>query len=97
MVANYGLHKMAQIHSAGDGASDARSLYVIKSEMWRSVERVTDHSSTSREAEVTMGGARMDGRWGPMVLKWEPRTGKRSVSRPFMMWTDDIKRVAGSR
>ncbi|CAH2267546.1 jg11835 [Pararge aegeria aegeria] len=36
-------------------------------------------------------------RWGPKVLEWRPRTGKRSVSRPAMKWTDDIKRVAGSR
>ncbi|CAH2230844.1 jg15292 [Pararge aegeria aegeria] len=38
-----------------------------------------------------------DGRWGPKVLEWQPRTGKRSVGRPPTRWTDDIKRVAGSR
>ncbi|CAH2217061.1 jg4492 [Pararge aegeria aegeria] len=31
------------------------------------------------------------------VLKWRPRTGKRSVGRPPTRWTDDIGRVAGSR
>ncbi|CAH2240991.1 jg19743 [Pararge aegeria aegeria] len=40
---------------------------------------------------------RKDVRWGPKVLDWQPRTGKRSVSRPPTRWTDDIKRVAGSR
>ncbi|CAH2239689.1 jg12465 [Pararge aegeria aegeria] len=25
---------------------------------------------------------RRDGRWGPKVLEWQPRTGKRSVGRP---------------
>ncbi|CAH2242429.1 jg20431 [Pararge aegeria aegeria] len=38
---------------------------------------------------------RKDGRWGPKVLEWQPRTGKRSVGRPPTRWTDDIKRVAG--
>ncbi|CAH2232920.1 jg12423 [Pararge aegeria aegeria] len=33
---------------------------------------------------------RTDGRWGLKVLEWRPRTGKRR-------WTDDIRRVAGSR
>ncbi|CAH2229150.1 jg20763 [Pararge aegeria aegeria] len=31
------------------------------------------------------------------VLEWRPRTGKRSVGRPPTRWTDDIRRVAGSR
>ncbi|CAH2242902.1 jg14472 [Pararge aegeria aegeria] len=35
--------------------------------------------------------------WGPKVLEWQPRTGKRSVGRPPTRWIDDIKRVAGSR
>ncbi|CAH2240287.1 jg14273 [Pararge aegeria aegeria] len=35
--------------------------------------------------------------WGLKVLEWRPRTGKRSVGRPPMRWTDDIRRVAGSR
>ncbi|CAH2242064.1 jg21975 [Pararge aegeria aegeria] len=33
---------------------------------------------------------RKDGRWGPKVLVWQPRTGKRSVGRPPTRWTDDI-------
>ncbi|CAH2237937.1 jg4631 [Pararge aegeria aegeria] len=39
---------------------------------------------------------RTDGRWGPKVLEWRPRTGKRKVGRPSTSWIDDIKRVAGS-
>ncbi|CAH2211302.1 jg577 [Pararge aegeria aegeria] len=31
------------------------------------------------------------------VLEWQPRTGKRSVGLGPTRWTDDIKRVAGSR
>ncbi|CAH2248822.1 jg7540 [Pararge aegeria aegeria] len=40
---------------------------------------------------------RADGLWGPKVLEWRPRTGKRSVGRPPTRWIDDIKRVARSR
>ncbi|CAH2218023.1 jg24234 [Pararge aegeria aegeria] len=40
---------------------------------------------------------RRNGRWGPKVLEWLPRTGKRSVGRTPTRWTDDIRRVAGSR
>ncbi|CAH2242721.1 jg11450 [Pararge aegeria aegeria] len=36
-------------------------------------------------------------RWGLKVLKWRPRTGKRSVGRPPTRWTEDIRRVVGSR
>ncbi|CAH2104279.1 unnamed protein product [Euphydryas editha] len=39
---------------------------------------------------------RTDGRWNRKVLKWRPRTGKRSVGRPFARWTDDLRKVAGS-
>ncbi|CAH2240676.1 jg5544 [Pararge aegeria aegeria] len=40
---------------------------------------------------------RRGGRWGPKVLEWQPRTGKCSIGRPPTRWTDDIRRVAGSR
>ncbi|CAH2230475.1 jg18578 [Pararge aegeria aegeria] len=40
---------------------------------------------------------RIDGRWGSKVLEWLSRIGKSSVGRPPTRWTDDIKRVAGSR
>ncbi|CAH2216587.1 jg21020 [Pararge aegeria aegeria] len=33
----------------------------------------------------------------PRYWNGDPRTGKRSVGRPPTRWTDDIKRVAGSR
>ncbi|CAH2243729.1 jg8788 [Pararge aegeria aegeria] len=56
----------------------------IRNEEIRRRTRVTD-SSTSREAEMAMGGAhspRTNGRWGSKVLEWRPRTGKRSVVWP---------------
>ncbi|CAH2241682.1 jg26982 [Pararge aegeria aegeria] len=61
--------------------------------------RVTDIAQ--RVAKLTWQWAghivrRKDGRWGPKVLEWKPRTGIRSVGRPPTRWTDDIKRVAGS-
>ncbi|CAH2236655.1 jg16482 [Pararge aegeria aegeria] len=40
---------------------------------------------------------RTDGRLGSKALEWRPRTVKRSVGQPPTRWTDDIKRVAGSR
>jgi hypothetical protein len=40
---------------------------------------------------------RTDGRWVGKVLEWRPRTGKRSVGRPPIRWTDDLVKVAGSR
>ncbi|CAH2232592.1 jg10153 [Pararge aegeria aegeria] len=40
---------------------------------------------------------RADGRWGPKVLEWQPRIGKRSVGRHLTRWTDDIKHFADSR
>ncbi|CAH2248409.1 jg6202 [Pararge aegeria aegeria] len=40
---------------------------------------------------------RTDGHWDLKFLEWLPRTGKRSVGRPPTRWTDDIRRVAGSR
>ncbi|CAH2261615.1 jg13672 [Pararge aegeria aegeria] len=39
---------------------------------------------------------RKDGCWGPKMLEWQPRTGKRSSGRHPLRWTEDIKRVAGS-
>jgi hypothetical protein len=40
---------------------------------------------------------RTDGRWGGKVLEWRPRTGRRSVGRPPIRWTDELLKVAGSR
>ncbi|CAH2249803.1 jg6087 [Pararge aegeria aegeria] len=59
--------------------------------------RVTDIAQRVANLKWQWAGhivRRKDGRWGPKVLEWQPRTGKRSVGR---WWTDDIKRVAGSR
>ncbi|CAH2226501.1 jg26440, partial [Pararge aegeria aegeria] len=43
---------------------------------------------------------RRDGRWGPKVLEWQHRTGKRSVGRPPTRWPDDtsaLQVAAGSK
>ncbi|CAH2235231.1 jg10483 [Pararge aegeria aegeria] len=62
--------------------------------------RVTDIAQRVAKLKWQWAGhivRRKDGRWGPKVLEWQLRTGKRSVGRPPTRWTDDIKRVAGSR
>ncbi|CAH2216098.1 jg25752 [Pararge aegeria aegeria] len=59
--------------------------------------RVTDMAQRVAKLKWQWAGhivRRKDGRWGPKVLEWQPRTGKRSVGRPPTRWTDDIKRVA---
>ncbi|CAH2210743.1 jg18546 [Pararge aegeria aegeria] len=61
-----------------------------------------NHSETLMDIniyiQIYMYRLRMDvGRWGPKVLEWQPRTGKRSVGRPPTRSTEDIKRLAGSR
>ncbi|CAH2251398.1 jg6007 [Pararge aegeria aegeria] len=61
--------------------------------------RVTDIAQRVAKLKWQWAGhivRRKDGRWGPKVLEWQPRTGKRSVGRPPTRWTDDIKRVAVS-
>ncbi|CAH2235215.1 jg10467 [Pararge aegeria aegeria] len=66
----------------------------------RSRTRITDVAQRVAKLKWQWAGHivwRMDGRYGPKVLEWQPRTGKRSVVRPPTRWTDDIKRVAGSR
>ncbi|CAH2226340.1 jg578 [Pararge aegeria aegeria] len=71
----------------------------IRNEEIRRRTRVTD---IAQRVELKWKWAgliprKTDGRWGSKVLEWRPRTGKRSVGRPPTRWTDDIKRVAGSR
>ncbi|CAH2234079.1 jg7720 [Pararge aegeria aegeria] len=64
--------------------------------------RVTQRQKTKmvvslRSPQRNEGFKRIDGHWSPKVLKWHPRTGKRSVGRPPTRWTDDIKQFARSR
>ncbi|CAH2236034.1 jg7325 [Pararge aegeria aegeria] len=62
--------------------------------------RVTDITQRVAKLKWQLAGhivRRRDGRWGPKVLEWQPRTGKRSVGRPPTRRTDDLRRVAGSR
>ncbi|CAH2265690.1 jg4940 [Pararge aegeria aegeria] len=61
--------------------------------------RVTDVAQRVAKLKWQWGGhivRRKDGRWGPKVLEWQPRTGKRSVGRPSARWTDDIKSQVAS-
>ncbi|CAH2218348.1 jg4121, partial [Pararge aegeria aegeria] len=62
--------------------------------------RVTDIAQRVAKLKWQWAGniaRRKDGCWRPKVLERQPRTGKRSIGRPPTRWTDDIKRVAGSR
>ncbi|CAH2251142.1 jg11821 [Pararge aegeria aegeria] len=70
----------------------------IRNEEIRRITRVTDIAQRVAKLKWQWAGhiARRT-RWGLKVLEWRPRTGKRSVGRPPTRWTDDIKRVAGSR
>ncbi|CAH2251085.1 jg11805 [Pararge aegeria aegeria] len=62
--------------------------------------RVTFTDKAQRVAKLKLQWAehiarRTDRRWGPKVLEWRTRIGKRSVGTPTS-WTDDIRLVAGS-
>ncbi|CAH2247544.1 jg744 [Pararge aegeria aegeria] len=50
--------------------------------------RVTDMAQRVAKLKWQWAGnivGSKDGRWGPKVLEWQPRTGKRSVGRPPTM------------
>ncbi|CAH2239460.1 jg21469 [Pararge aegeria aegeria] len=99
-------HKKAQSLSASDGESYypekiAVSLRdQIKNEEIRIRTRFTDIAQPVAKLKWQWAGhiaRRTDGRWGVKVLEWRPCTGKRSVGQSPTRWTDDIRRVAGSR
>ncbi|CAH2207461.1 jg24567 [Pararge aegeria aegeria] len=72
----------------------------IRNKEFRRRTRVTDIAHRVAKLKWKWAGhiaRRTDGRWGSKVLEWRPCTGKSSVGRPTTRWTDDIKRVAGSR
>ncbi|CAH2239880.1 jg4565 [Pararge aegeria aegeria] len=72
----------------------------IRNEEIRRRTRVTDIAQRVAKLKWKWAGhiaRRTDGRWGSLHVQWQHRTGKRSVSRPLTRWTDNIKRVAGSR
>ncbi|CAH2258234.1 jg19925 [Pararge aegeria aegeria] len=94
--------KQAQSHSASDGKSYVRSSLrdQIRNEEIRRRTKVTDKDQRVAKLKWQWAGyiaRRTDGRWGSKSLEWQPRTGKRSVSQPLTRWTEDIKRIAGSR
>ncbi|CAH2243395.1 jg5200 [Pararge aegeria aegeria] len=62
--------------------------------------RVTDIAQRVAKLKWQRAGhiaRRTDGRWGLKVLEWRLRIGNRSVGLLPTRWTDDIRRVAGSR
>ncbi|CAH2242620.1 jg8457 [Pararge aegeria aegeria] len=72
----------------------------IRNEEIRRRTRVTDIAQRVAKLKWQWAGhiaRRTDGRGGLKVLEWRPRTGKCSVGRAQTRWTDDIRRVAGSR
>ncbi|CAH2230228.1 jg19982 [Pararge aegeria aegeria] len=79
MVVNYGPHKKAQSHSAGDGVSLRDQIRNV--EIHRRT-RVTDIAQRVTKLNRQWAGhivRRKDRHRGPKVLEWQPRTGKRSV------------------
>ncbi|CAH2217273.1 jg21882 [Pararge aegeria aegeria] len=72
----------------------------IRSEEIRRRTRVTNIAQRVAKLKWPCNGhiaRRTGGRWGLKMLEWRTRIGKRSVGRPATRWTDDIRRVAGSR
>ncbi|CAH2267856.1 jg12933 [Pararge aegeria aegeria] len=61
----------------------------IRNEEIRRRTRVTDIAQPFAKLKWQWEGhiaRRTDGRWGPKVLEWQPRTDKRSVGRPPTSW-----------
>ncbi|CAH2267712.1 jg14161 [Pararge aegeria aegeria] len=74
--------------------------YHIRNEEIRRRTKVNDIAQRVAKLKWQWAGhiaGRTDGRWGFKVLEWQSCTGKRSFGRLPTRWTDDIKRVAGSR
>ncbi|CAH2230041.1 jg20250 [Pararge aegeria aegeria] len=72
----------------------------IRNEKIRRRTKVTEIAQLVENLKLQWAGhiaSRTDGRWGLLVLEWRSRTGRRSVGRPPTRWTDNIRRVAGSR
>ncbi|CAH2269532.1 jg19080 [Pararge aegeria aegeria] len=72
----------------------------IRNEEIRRRPRVTDIAQRVSKLKWQWAvhiARRTDGGSVSKVLEWQPRTGKRSVGRSPTKWTDDMKRVAGSR
>ncbi|CAH2269230.1 jg1750 [Pararge aegeria aegeria] len=93
------IRRLRVTHRAMDRAMLGVSLRdQIRNEEIRRRTRVTDIAQ--RVAKLNWAwhiARRTDGRWGLKVLEWRSRTDKRSVGRTPTRWTDDIRRVAGSR
>ncbi|CAH2239462.1 jg21470 [Pararge aegeria aegeria] len=74
--------------------------YQIRNEAIRRRTTVTDIAQRVAKLKWQWAGhkaRRTDGRWGRKVLEWRASSAKRNIGPPSMRWSDDIKRVAGSR
>ncbi|CAH2210906.1 jg23572 [Pararge aegeria aegeria] len=64
----------------------------------RDIIRNVEILGRTRVTDIAQRVVKLKWQWaGHIVLECQPRTGKRSVGRPPTRWTDDIRRVAGSR
>ncbi|CAH2238646.1 jg13037 [Pararge aegeria aegeria] len=100
MVANYGPYKKTQSHSAERAMLGVSLSVQIRNEEIRRRTTVIDIAQRVAKLNWQWAGHiawRTDGRCGLKMLEWQPRAGKRSVGRPQTKWTDDIRRVSGSR
>ena len=75
------------------------SLRDRRSNVWiREKTKVTDVAERAASLKWSWAGhvARyQDSRWTKKVIEWRPRSGRRSVGRPQMRWSDDIRGCAG--
>jgi hypothetical protein len=88
-----------QGHSANYGNSYARSFSAgrIRNEVIRQRTKVTDIAHRISMLKWQWAGhisRRTDNRWRKRVLEWRPCLGKRSIGRPQVRWSDDLRRMA---
>ncbi|CAG9132369.1 unnamed protein product [Plutella xylostella] len=72
----------------------------IRNEEIRRRTKVTDIAKRISTLKWQWAGhvaRRADDRWSTKVLECRPRVGKRRVGRPPTRWSDDLRKVAGSR
>ncbi|CAH2240412.1 jg3820 [Pararge aegeria aegeria] len=82
MVTTYRPHKKAGMKRAMLGVTLRDQIRIVEI---RRRTKVTDIAQRVAKLKWQWAGQivrRKGGRWGPKVLGWQPRTGKRSVGRP---------------
>ncbi|CAG9088762.1 unnamed protein product [Plutella xylostella] len=95
------IHKLRVAQRAMERAMLGVSLRDrIRNEEIRRRTKVTDIAKRISTLKWQWAGhvaRRADDRWSRKVLEWRPRVGKRRVGRPPTRWSDDLRKVAGSR